>query len=592
MASIYDKPAELNLQDTYVPLPFQEMMQQANVLRDNYNQATETVDQGELALGKINAYGEADKSLLANKVNDFNTFAETMAKGDLTDPLALSKIRRKVTQLGTDNELKSIVSNKAAIDDAQKRYQEATKNTNFKDYYANDFKNKLTQYSKEGIKSGIDFGNTSFLNAVDLKENVEKPMFNDLKADIEQINQGLYTKQQKAITLGKVNNMADLNLSRYMTNPQVQLDMQNDLSSPEAPKYIAGQYISNIEDLKNSGAIDEKRASELIIAAGKGEIPVEAMWAKNRLISTGKEFVFNETTKTADQVAIHKADMAFKREIENKKLAATKAEDASTLTGRTAIKVESNLYDLAQGSNAQRPGYNKAKVLNPYTGKTIEADVKQLPPTDQRNYVELAFTSPNSDMKTKHFTGVHRWGASKISNDDIVGIIPGENMIVWGSNKVGGGNTPSNYADAGIQGQTTVLVTENGLKRAVGDLYRQKEKAPEGSQLEKILKVKFKELELDYDTEKEEALTTLLGVTSPVKYDGGQDAVTVTETYNSEGLPTVERTSTKTKAVYKLPGVLSNNILTDEQTRNNIQYDKQRLKKEALDASSDNFSTE
>lgn len=417
MATAYDKPIDNKLIDTYVPLPFQEMMQHSAQLRDTYDKNLDSLDVGRSTLAAIEAVGPAAKQELANISSGYEGFAEKMAAGDLTSYDAKRQIKQQVSQLSNDPGLKNIISSTAAIKDAQKRYQAVASDPNFKSYYAQDFTKAMDQYGKEGSKSNIDFGNINFMKPVDVRETIEKPIFDQIQADADVMGKGFYEEKNKGIGLAKIFKQADANVGQYLSNRQVQMDLNNAISTPEGAAEVAGRFDINLQELKDKGVINETQFAEYKNA------PIEYKYAQNRLLGSGKERIYNERDLTADQVKLTLAQMAQARQIAADKNKGKEQELFNTRTG--------NAYNQATQELAKRikSGDTKQAYAVPLEtyGKSMLATA--IPQNRAEEVYKFAFNLPNDKFDKRVVIGKHsiktaNGQTTNIPNGEILSLLP------------------------------------------------------------------------------------------------------------------------------------------------------------------------
>jgi hypothetical protein len=320
MASIYDKPAELRLQDTYVPLPFQEMMLQANALRDNYEKANEYVDAGEEFLGKITPYGEAATKTMTGIKDEYTNYAKELASKDLTDPMIGTEIRRKVKSLASNKDVKDIMYNYAGIQEANKRLQEARKNPFFKSgVYDADYIQELNNYSKTG-KTNSDWGNYSFVNAINTRKEIEEPKFDNLEPNSYIREDGTLIQNWESIAKKDIHSVASNEIlsGDYTNNPQIQMDYTAVSSNPESKLAIQQQFVNNMYPLvKASNPKLTEDEINRIVEKQYSNYGEYGAYAYNRLMSVGTERVhskLNGMTQNAFALEAYKKSLDGKEE--------------------------------------------------------------------------------------------------------------------------------------------------------------------------------------------------------------------------------------------------------------------------------------
>lgn len=372
MATAYDKPVENKLIDTYVPLPFQEMMQQASLLRDTYDKNLEKLEAGRTTLANVEAYGTGAKSELDAITKQYEATADQLAQGDLTSYDSKRLASGVVSKLANDPTLKDIVVQSAAIKDAQKRHQAMAASPNYKDYYAADYRAAMDKYDKEGTKAGVDFNNISFFTPVNVKEDIEKKFFDDIKANLDASankNDPDWITKTKGVTSKAIYDQAQTNLGQYLDNKQVQLDLKNATNTPEKVEDLNAEF-----SLRLKNQFPTKTDEELTAEAAKYNDAEK--YAFNRLLSTGNEFIYNEKDITPNQVKQHKEDMRIKT------WAAMLPYNQENNTNTRTQDAVASVATLIQKNNGQAINLNYGNEL---TGKVSDVFFKT-PTADYKGY--------------------------------------------------------------------------------------------------------------------------------------------------------------------------------------------------------------
>lgn len=541
MATAFDKPVENKLIDTYVPLPFQEMMHHATLLRDTYDKNLESLDAGKATLANIEAVGPAAQQELSNIQSQYEEFATQQAAGDLTSYDAKNKIRSTVSSLASNPTLKAIASNTAAIREAQKRHQAMAQNPNYKPYYAQDFSEAMDRYSKEGTKSGIDFNSINFFNPVNVREEIERKYFDDIKPDAEIGLNGEYIIKNKGITAEKIARSADANISGYLNNRQVQLDLKNAISTPDGQENVKATYYANLMNLKNEGVSQYKDMSPEDIAKLSETTPLEVQYAKNRLLGAGKEFVFKENDISANQVEIHKKDRALQLQIAREKANEQHSELYNT---RTANAYNQNTQELSKHINK---GTANTTTLDTY-GKTMV--YTSIPKNRAEEAYKFAFHSPNDTYDKRDIIGNHSIKTADgkntiIPNGEILAILPKGSMRF-------GQTGDGKYAAQGV--------SYAAVSKATWDKYSKYYSTAERDEHGKVIKInKPEESEYLYNP----GITQITGSI-------GEDNSVIQE-------------KIKAGQLYMIP-VISESIIEDSQIRENMRMDLNQTNKRAAES--------
>lgn len=114
--SRFDKPTSQPLINTYVPIPFQELLQAGVAKQERYNTNLSTIDTYSDALLRMRAL-PIDKPLLQQKQDQFNKTVEPYLTADLSDPTITRRLQQDLRSIARDPILQNINA-------SYQRYQE------------------------------------------------------------------------------------------------------------------------------------------------------------------------------------------------------------------------------------------------------------------------------------------------------------------------------------------------------------------------------------------------------------------------------------------------------------------------------------
>jgi hypothetical protein len=294
---------------------------------------------------------------------------------------------------------------------------------NYKSYYAQDYTQALDKYNQLGTKAGVDFGNINFLKPVDVRETIEKPIFDQVTADGEVGLNGQYIVKNKAISLKKIFDLSNANTEQYLSNRQVQMDLNNALSTPEGKKEVDARFNIHLEELQNTGAITAAEAKKL------EALPLEYKYAQNRLLGAGKERVFNEKDLSANQVAIHAADRQHALQLARAKAGEKETELYNTRTGNSYNQNTQELAKRIASKDTKQADVVSLETYKDSDGKNKSMVATSIPKNRAEEVYKFAFHMPNDKYDKRVVIGNHSIRTTSgimtdIPNGEILALLP------------------------------------------------------------------------------------------------------------------------------------------------------------------------
>lgn len=113
----FNKASEQHVMNTYVPLPFQEILAAGQARQQRYDQSVSTMETYNDALTKMNAI-PFDKGYLQEKQAQFQGTIENLANQDLSDPTVNLQMRKEIRGLASDPTLRNIQQSYAGYQSA------------------------------------------------------------------------------------------------------------------------------------------------------------------------------------------------------------------------------------------------------------------------------------------------------------------------------------------------------------------------------------------------------------------------------------------------------------------------------------------
>ena len=474
MATSYDKPVQQQVQSTYIPLPFEEMMGQAKYLQGNFEKAEEAMTKGGDFLSTVDALGPAAKAEVQAVIDPYNTYVDKSANLDLTDAMVVKDINKKVRELSTNPTIKKALADKAAYEETQKMHNQArATDINYRDYYEQDFAKAKEAYNQMGTKAPVDFSTLTPGKYINLKEDLEKKYFDEITADAVTGEKGTVTVANKGITYSKIFNQADSSMQSYMQHPQVQKEMDYQLANTP-PEQVIGDYKMNLGKVYAEGGMTKEAFDKQVATLDEGlkskNIDLKSLWAKNRLLNTGFEKVFNETSQVTNQKGIAALADYYKRQEEGRKQEAP----TTTRVGSTMNKaISRTIFNSATND----PNLNVQKevfVDGVNRGKRRVTSTAGISTAEKIDLVTTSFMIPTDDGKSLKAAGnfyvptsADRKSHQKLNSSDIVEVEPSNSNIYMWSRKQ---NMPTDLNDASVddfsvEGTVNAYVTEKGARK-------------------------------------------------------------------------------------------------------------------------------
>lgn len=119
----FSKPSEQHVMNTYVPLPFQEILAAGQARQSIYDRSLAGLETHSDALTKMNST-PFDKQYLQEKQQQFQGVVENLANQDLSDPTVNLQMRKEIRGLANDPTLRNIQQSyagySAALEQAKK----------------------------------------------------------------------------------------------------------------------------------------------------------------------------------------------------------------------------------------------------------------------------------------------------------------------------------------------------------------------------------------------------------------------------------------------------------------------------------------
>lgn len=121
MASFYDTPAQASFVNTYVPIPFEEIVQAGTARQSRYDDALAAMEQNQSYLESLSAIPGQQQSYLSNAIRNYNQIAEEYASKDLSNTFIRRQLRDKVRGNINPTVLNNITKSYENYQNAQKQ---------------------------------------------------------------------------------------------------------------------------------------------------------------------------------------------------------------------------------------------------------------------------------------------------------------------------------------------------------------------------------------------------------------------------------------------------------------------------------------
>jgi hypothetical protein len=273
--SRFDNPAEQQLIDQYIPLPFSELSNSLQKKQAELDQVKEQEFQLRNLAASLKADPLTNQYLLPEVMNEYtlklNELSEKIAKGD--DVGYKQEVGRIARQWTNDPRVKAIRNSREQFEKYQPDLQKAQKDRNYRNYYdkyQNDFAKSIEKYKTEGG----DFPTFNYDGMKVAQDYVEPggKLMNNIAAELESsegykrypkghpqagqliINElGQYTKNGKSweyIDQNKIKNVARKNTTAFLSGDGgesfIDEILNNDPNIQNIPSEKRAEYITDI----------------------------------------------------------------------------------------------------------------------------------------------------------------------------------------------------------------------------------------------------------------------------------------------------------------------------------------------------------
>ena len=124
MPNRYAQPIAAQYMNTYVPIPFQEMMQAGQMKQEKYDRTASAIEQTLSKLESLQGIEGPDSERLSQIVSEAKNITDAYSNKDLSDPFVVRDLNSTIRSKINKSELNNILANKEAADKAEAAIQQ------------------------------------------------------------------------------------------------------------------------------------------------------------------------------------------------------------------------------------------------------------------------------------------------------------------------------------------------------------------------------------------------------------------------------------------------------------------------------------
>lgn len=198
MANRFETPLESKFINTYVPIPFQEMMQAGQMKQQRYDQGAAAVDQSIAQTEAINAIaGTRDDLRKQQYIKDMHSIRDQYAGRDLSDPFVIRDMNSSIRSKVDSSMVQKMNQSYMAHEEAQKAKRTLAMNNKWNDKLDKDPANK----DFDSAKGIYDYAPRAFQGSAELFD----PYYDNMKDDYSRIEDiGGYAHQVYGVSDKKI----------------------------------------------------------------------------------------------------------------------------------------------------------------------------------------------------------------------------------------------------------------------------------------------------------------------------------------------------------------------------------------------------